>query len=275
MPSTTIYDQLFNRVRGIVIVIVAIVAIVGLEVVACADGQTAETLYADGQTAYDRADYAAAIAKWQESYQLSGESGLLFNLAQARRLAGNCAEALATYRRFLAADPAADQQHDLARELTRELEAQCGEHGEKHVEHVERVEYADRPRIDSKPASGDLGHDPHDHGDNPGSTLRIAGLMTGGVSLATIATGLYFGHRAQTLANEVTTACSAECDWAVWRAKDAAGRRDATIGHVLDVTGAVGVVGGGILYYLGIRSPVTVVPTSREGGVGIAWSGSW
>jgi hypothetical protein len=268
MPSTTTYDQLFNRVRGIVIVIVAIVAIVGLEVVACADGQTAETLYADGQTAYDRADYAAAIAKWQESYQLSGESGLLFNLAQARRLAGNCAEALATYRRFLAADPAADQQHDLARELTRELEAQCGEHGEKHAERV------DRPKIDQKPASADL-HDHGAHGDSPGRTTRIAGLVTGGVGLATIATGLYFGHRAQTLAGEVTAACRAECNWATWRDKDTAGRRDATIGHVLDVAGAVGVVGGGIMYYLGVSSPVTVVPTSREGGVGIAWSGSW
>ena len=257
MTSISTYDQILDRVRKIVTVIVATVAIVGLEAAAHA-APTAEDLYAEGQAAYDRADYATAIAKWQESYQLSGESGLLFNLAQAKRLAGNCTEALATYRRFLAADPAADPQHDLSRELTRELEGRCGGF--------------DRQKIDLKPASGDLYHD---HGDSPGHTLRIAGLMTGGVSLATIATGLYFGHRAQTLASEVTTACSAECDWATWRDKDAAGRRDATIGHVLDVAGAIGIVGGGIMYYLGQQRTVTVVPSSHEGGAIVSWSGSW
>jgi outer membrane protein assembly factor BamD (BamD/ComL family) len=89
------------------------------------DALTAEDFYNAGQEAYDHGDYATAIAKWQTSYQLSSADGLLFNIAQAKRLAGDCRGALAEYRRFLAADPGAPQ-HALATDLASELAERCG-----------------------------------------------------------------------------------------------------------------------------------------------------
>ena len=224
-------------------------AIAALETTALA-APTAENLYNEGQAAYDHADYPTAIARWQTAYQLSGESGLLFNLAQARRLSGDCAGALSTYKRFVAIDPTADQ-HQLALDLARELEPSCGA----------------RPVEQPLPAQVNA---------RPGQTLRIAGLVAGGAGVVSIGVGLLLGHHAQALGAEVTTACAVSCDWTVQKSKDAAGRRDASIGYALDVVGVAAIAGGAVMYYLGDReSPVTVAPRGREGGAVISWSGSW
>lgn len=90
------------------------------------DPKSAQDLYAEGQTAYDRADYATAIDRWQVAYQISGASALLFNVAQAMRLSGDCARAIETYHLFLVADPdTASDQHRLADEFVRELRPTC------------------------------------------------------------------------------------------------------------------------------------------------------
>jgi tetratricopeptide (TPR) repeat protein len=224
---------------------------------------TAENLYAEGQAAYDKADYAVAIARWQESYRLSGENGLLFNLAQAHRLSGNCAEALATYEKFLAADhdPASDQ-HKLADDFKRELVPTCGAH--------------QAPALDPKP-SLNLWVSAHErHDTHPGQSLRRAGLIAGGAGIAALATGLALGHHGQTLGNDVSAACAISCDWAVQKGKDAAGRADVAIGYALDAAGAAAIAGGAIAYYLGARSGgLTVVPRPSEDGAMISWSVSW
>lgn len=224
---------------------------------------SAESLYAEGQAAYDKADYAVAIAKWQESYQLSGESGLLFNLAQARRLSGNCTEALATYEKFLAADhdPASDQ-HKLADDFKRELAPTCGAH--------------QAPVLDPKPSLNlwVSAHEKHDG--RRGRSLRLAGIAAGGTGIAVIAAGLALGHHGQTLGNDVSAACAISCDWAVQKGKDAAGRADVAIGYALDAVGAAAIAGGAVTYYLGTRgSGLTITPRPSEGGAMISWSGSW
>lgn len=104
----------------ITIVVVVLVALCGES---RADS-TAEMLYNEGQAAYDRADYALAVDRWHESYRLSQEPALLYNIGQAYRQAGDCARALASYRQFLADDPTSDRR-TLAEELVRELEPMC------------------------------------------------------------------------------------------------------------------------------------------------------
>jgi tetratricopeptide (TPR) repeat protein len=221
------------------------------------DPSPAEILYEEGQSAYKRADYAAAVAKWQASYDLSGESGLLFNLAQAYRLSGDCGRGLATYKRFIAADPTADQR-PLAEDFTRELERTC-------TKQTAVVPPAPKPAPSYSV----------DRDTRPGRTLRIAGLATGGTGVAVLATGLLFGHHAQAIGGEVTDACVTSCDWTVQKSKDAAGRRDATIGYALDVVGVAAIAGGAVMYYLGSKSTVTVTPTPRESGAVVSWRGSW
>lgn len=235
---------------------------------------SAEDLYTEGQAAYDRADYPTAIARWRASYEISGESGLLFNLAQALRLAGNCSEALATYKKFVAVDPdPTSEQHKLADDLARELDAKCPAKPATPTQ----IEHPVGPGLNSGP-SLNLGGELTDHDDRPapGRSLRVAGLVTGGAGVAILVTGLVVGHHANTLGGEVTDACATSCDWATLKSKDAAGRRDEKIGYVLDGVGVVAIASGALMYYLGNRnSAISVVPAARDGGAVLSWSGSW
>jgi tetratricopeptide (TPR) repeat protein len=65
----------------------------------------ARALAERGRIAHDRGDYPAAIAAFTEAYALAPSPALLFDLAQAYRLAGRCADAAVMYRRYLANDP--------------------------------------------------------------------------------------------------------------------------------------------------------------------------
>ena len=236
------------------------VAIVALTVTARADvAPTAEDLYAQGQAAYDRADYAVAIAWWQASYDLSGESGLLFNLAQAERLSGDCARSFATYRRFMAADPdQASEQHKLAEDLTRELAVTC------------RLTPPD-PQPPPQPRPDAVTQ----HRGDGGRSLRVAGIAIGAGGASVIVAGLILGHHGQTLSNDVTAACAVSCDWATQAAKDASGRSDVAIGRALDVVGVAAIAGGAVAYYLGTRAGRLTVTPRSEGGAALSWSGSW
>jgi tetratricopeptide (TPR) repeat protein len=252
------------------IAFVIIAAIAMLETAAFAQPR-AEDLYAEGQAAYDRADYATAVAKWQASYDLSKESGLLFNLAQAKRLSGDCLGALATYRRFIAADAdPASEQHKLAEDLARELEGKCPE----PVAPPPKI--VDRPKLDDGlNLAADRNGRKFDR-TRPGRTWKIAGLATGGVGIVTIAIGLGLGHHGASIGDEVTAACQPACDWAALKDKDARGRREVTIGKALDVVGVAAIAGGAIFYYLGVRQDaLAITPTPRDGGAVISWIGSW
>ncbi len=268
---TISFDQQGRRFRSALWIIAVIAVIAMIESAALANPPTAEDLYAEGQTAYDHGDFPTAIQRWRASYQLSGESGLLFNLAQAERLSGDCAGSLATYRKFVASDPdPASEQHRLAEDFTRELAPKCGAPATPHVDPQPQ------PSLGSGLNLVDRLSAHEDRSDPPGRSIRLAGLVTGSAGVVTIVTGLAIGHHAQTLAGDVTDACRTDCDWSAQAGKDAAGRRDATIGRVLDVAGAVGIAGGAVMYYLGVRgSGVLVAPTSDERGAAISWSGSW
>jgi tetratricopeptide (TPR) repeat protein len=213
---------------------------------------TPEELYAEGQVAYDKADYATAIADWQASYKASGANGLLFNLAQAYRLRGDCKQALFTYKRFVAIDPSVDQRA-LADDFIRELEPTCGA--------VVAAPATDRPV------------------DAPGRTMKLAGIATGGAGVVLFVTGVALGHHASTLGNDVTAACTVSCDWSIEKSKDAAGHRDSALGWTFGTVGALALLGGAALYYFGDRaSEISVTPVatrSHDSGAVLSWSHAW
>jgi tetratricopeptide (TPR) repeat protein len=209
-----------------------------------------EQLFYQGETSFEKGDYASAVAKWNESYALSKEPELLFNIAQALRKDGRCADAVATYRRFVRLAPDSDNR-PLADEFVRELTPKC-----------------DAPR--------DLVE--HDKETHPAG-LKIAGLAVVGAGAVSVATGLYFGHRASSLGEEVSNACAPPtgCDWAVYGRKDAEGRRAETKQYVFAGIGVAAIIGGGVMYYLASQEqrPAPFAITPRSDGAVIAWSGSW
>jgi tetratricopeptide (TPR) repeat protein len=70
----------------------------------------ARALAEKGRAYHEAGDYTHAIAAFKEAYVLAPSPGLLFNLAQAYRLAGNCDDAAWMYHRYLDTNPPGDRR---------------------------------------------------------------------------------------------------------------------------------------------------------------------
>lgn len=244
--------------------------VLGLAKAGAQPASRAEVLYSEGQAAYDRGDFETAVARWQTSYELSKEPALLFNLAQAYRQRGRCRDALATYRRFVELDPTSAQRV-LAEDFVRELAPAC-ENLSTTPPNAPKTPSPHQPPVFASASSTEPPAAEH------GRVEGLAGIATGATGVAMLVGGVVLGRRAATLGAEVTDACAISCDWETEREHDAAGRRDARLGHVLDAVGVAGIVGGMVLYYLGARdSHLGVTPTTaaHERGAVLNWSLTW
>ena len=86
------------------------------------DLAAAKAAFKDGLRAFNLGLWEDAIAGFQKSYRLSGDSALLFNVAQAQRQAGHRKEALVAYKAYLRENP--DTPHrKLVEAKIRDLEA--------------------------------------------------------------------------------------------------------------------------------------------------------
>src|ERR1043165_7663784 len=82
------------------------------------DRARAKTLFDDGSSEYRAGHYDRAIELFQDAYKLSHAPGLLFNIAQAYRLKGACAQALEYYQRSLDEDTTADNRAEMQDRVT-------------------------------------------------------------------------------------------------------------------------------------------------------------
>src|SRR5258706_8999722 len=89
-------------------------AVCSLSAVASAE-PSARELYAQGKAEYAQGHYEQAVQLFERSYALSESPALLFNMAQAHRLAGpdHCADAVALYKSYLAAFPEAENKKEV------------------------------------------------------------------------------------------------------------------------------------------------------------------
>jgi tetratricopeptide (TPR) repeat protein len=71
------------------------------------DPARARELYEEGARLYNLGQYENALRAFEQAYAISGAKPLLFNIAQAHRLAGpsHCERALSSYETYLREDP--------------------------------------------------------------------------------------------------------------------------------------------------------------------------
>lgn len=247
---------------------IVVLMIVALEGAAFAE-PSAEDLFDQGQTSFVQGDYATAVAKWNESYRLSKAPELLFNIAQALENEGRCAEALAAYRRFIAIAPGSAQRH-LADKFVLELQPKCdvakaaSRENQSSIKNLVEHTRSDHDLIEH-------------HNQRHPAGLKIAGLAVIGAGAVSVATGLYFGHHASTLGEEVSSACRSGCDWAVYGSKDAEGRRAETKQYVFAGMGLAAIVGGGVTFWLASRQqrPMSIAIAPGRDGAAVIWGGAW
>ncbi|HXK18243.1 MAG TPA: hypothetical protein VNG33_10600 [Polyangiaceae bacterium] len=89
--------------------------LVSASAVATEPSAEARRLYAEGKAEYAQGHYAEAVRLFERSYALSESPALLFNMAQAHRLAGpeHCADAVALYKSYLQAQPDAENKKEV------------------------------------------------------------------------------------------------------------------------------------------------------------------
>jgi tetratricopeptide (TPR) repeat protein len=215
--------------------------------------------------------FAEALEAYKAAYVLAPSPGLLFNLAQAYRLNGDCDDAAWMYKRFLDTSPRED------------LRALVNEHLEKltsctHMGFRANLDLPrEQPAMPSQPPrtnvaataaapEPDLAHARSEQ--RAGAYLMIGG----GVGLAVAA---IFAVDAHLAANEVADAYQGKMPNPDVRSLDDRGHRDDAIAAIAGISGGAAVITGAVLYGLGVRSEraqhLAFVPHRDGGEVKVAW----
>jgi tetratricopeptide (TPR) repeat protein len=229
--------------------------------------EKARALAVKGRAFHDAGDYGNAIIAFKEAYVMAPSAGLLFNLAQAYRLQGNCDDAAMMYRRYLTTQPSPEGRAV----------------AEGHLEAVERCAHKTALRISKDPdaptiiatdrASGSLfATSPTSHRAEIEKDLGLGLGIGGGVA---VSLAVYYAFQAHDASVAVEHAYANGAKWQDIASIDARGSRDATSAKILGIGGGVAITGGVALYLLGKRAehlaPISVAPTRHGAEVHVAW----
>lgn len=239
-----------------------------------ADQRKAAKAYVDaGLAAEKQGDYEAAIQLYRKAHDLIPHPVLLFNMAQAHRLAGRRTEALELYRAYLATKPRGDLAvqakrwvEDFEAAIAREAaEQEAKALSERAAQEAARaaaeearkrkaetlppaVVAAPRPspsttvvaRDDEAAVSGGPAQ-----GRDRGRGWRVAGISAAGLGIGAVATGAFFGIRAKGIADDLSKP-NVRYD----PERDADGKSAERTMYVLYGVGGALVVGGVLTYVL-------------------------
>jgi tetratricopeptide (TPR) repeat protein len=216
--------------------------------------------------------FAEALEAYKAAYVLAPSPGLLFNLAQAYRLNGDCDDAAWMYKRFLETSPR-DDMRALVNEHLEKL-ASCTHMGFRAnldpAAHEVQAMPSQPPRTTVIATAGsttaDVSHARSEQ--RAGAYLMIGG----GVGLAVAAVFAVDAHLA---ANEVADSYQGGARNPDIRSLDDRGHRDDAITAIAGISGGAAVITGAVLYGLGVHSEraqhVAVVPHLDGGEVDVAW----
>jgi tetratricopeptide (TPR) repeat protein len=205
---------------------------------------------ADAFAAYNRKEYAAAIALYLEAYDAAPSGSILYNIARIYDLKlHNRPSAIAFYRRYVADPSAQGDLIDVSNQRLRELRnAEIG---------IERVADDGSVRTDGGTARrrDALPRAAHDAGEEPRgrwSTLRWTGVALGAVGLVGVGVGGGFGLAAMSRASTAKDQCDGNA-CVSQQGVDAArtARSDASVANVGFIGGGALLLSGAALYFLG------------------------
>jgi tetratricopeptide (TPR) repeat protein len=91
------------------------------------DIEKAAKIFQEAEGHYSLLEYQQALDKYKESYRLSNEPALLYNIAQCYRLLNRNEESIQSYKNFLRLAAASPEQQEVARKFIAELEAKLAQ----------------------------------------------------------------------------------------------------------------------------------------------------
>jgi hypothetical protein len=178
----------------------------------------AQRLYEAGLESFNGRDYEAALTRFSEAYRLSPAPLLIYNMAQAQRLRGECAAALLLYRDFLGTAPSG-KARELAESREGELSQQCEVSGSAPAVRTSTPavsELPSRPRplpatIQSQASKRILSRLPAEQVAQKRN--RTAVLLSFGSALALFGVSGYFAWRADRAADQVSNVFVTRGTW--------------------------------------------------------------
>ena len=161
------------------------------------NAELAREAYAAGKARYESKDYLGALSDFERSYALSRSTALLFDIAQAHRLAGrgHCAASRRYYRSYLELEPDAENSREVSDRL---LEIQGCADAEEQASVVAAAHPAPTPApppVTPAPAPPQR------------SAPHTAAVLTTGVGAALLLSGAVLYFRARQRFNEVKASC--------------------------------------------------------------------
>ena len=219
-----------------------------------------------GRTSHEAGNYETAIAAFKEAYVLAPSPGLLFNIAQSYRLAGNCDEASWMYRRYLDTNPTGDHRRLAEQHLSAVEKCSTG---------TLRVTADAPPKIEAKVPDPKL-EVHHEASSDHGPNYKRLGLIVGAGGTAALAAAAFFAIDAHSAETTVDDTYNRGGKWADIKDVDARGKRSATIATVLGIGGGVAAASGIVLWAVGRHyeeaQHVAVVPNTRGAQVSLSWA---
>jgi tetratricopeptide (TPR) repeat protein len=277
-----------------------------------ASAQAQAKAYVDkGIAAQNDGQYDVAITYYWQAHKLVPHPLLIFNIAQAHRLAGRIDQAIAMYERYLQVDPNGPQastaqtllaglkarktqgasrsanagnasdarkpadagaSKDATAPGTAKLEATAPGAAQPEAARKEAAHLDDTGAARSMPAT--TGVPVNESPPTPGAELRLAGLITGAVGVVACGVAIRYGLRASSLSNELSGPNAVYSP-----TKVAEGHRADNIAIAAWITGGVLVGTGSVLYYLGYQQgrhahSLTLAPVVSDKLTGLVVSGT-
>jgi tetratricopeptide (TPR) repeat protein len=240
-----------------------------------ADGDVlleAKQHYDRGMAHYELGEFTAAVEEFKLAYARSQAPGLLFNLAQASRLAKDYEQALHFYRTYLRVRPDAPNRDDVERRIV-EIEPI-----------VELQRKAETERISAAhplppvPSVGRAVEEPPTVVRPPppsGRPQKIAGIVVGAAGVGLLGAGIGLGVAELDAQKKLSSLATQNGSWTPEQASlYQTGHNDAIAATTLYVVGGVAVATGVILYVVGYkrdRARFAAAPLP-QGGAEVVWS---
>jgi len=244
-----------------------------------ADVDEARKHFKAGEGHFRAGAFDRAIEEYEVAYKLVPRPGFLFNIGSGYRKKGEASgsvedkkRAIDYYQRYLDAEPAGKAIDD-ARAFIAALRAEVAAAEPKPAPIAEPppkpapASPLSTPPIAAAEPPPVAPETPRDRG----SGYRTAGLITAGVGVALVGTGVYFGLKARSIADEVD-GLKDHWDASLNESGEAANRNM----YILLAGGGAAIAGGAILYFvLGHKDdpPVSVAAGPTSGGAAVVVSG--
>jgi tetratricopeptide (TPR) repeat protein len=211
--------------------------------------------FKQGKAFQDAGVFERAAEEFKLAYAADPRPEMLFNIAQAYRLAKRAAEALDYFKQYLDKQPngaGADEARKHVVTLTKQIDEEAAA---KEAPPPTTLPPVAPPPVATPPAPPPSG----------GRGLRIAGILTASTGIAAVAYGVKLAFDARGAAREIDDHVGpwTEDDKDTFEGGERANRN-------MKIAYAVGgalVIGGGVLYFFGRRAAAAPVVTERSASV--------